>query len=485
MPTIKTTIFTRGGEAEKPNWRFGLSAKIGREQVPELCEALAHIVAERYGGHYYYPDYDNKRVGVAYEWYAPHRGRRFGFKLGVEFWVGEGDLEEIGAYVLYAEDHPKKGQVPDFDSSEQKLFQKKVIETLSLAIARRSQLEGKRFHTVHYIELNASGLLQAPFELPALGALVLPTVLLGKQNTRVSAIVQTVNARFRDEAKQLGWRRFSKLLAFLTLASGTHFQPYRSTLGRTPLKQFVKDIDPDIPLDRVYPAGKYKNGAHWNDLGPWNGLKALSDCYSGLDSVLQSQLDDSIFAYYTAKEVLSKFPTLAVVALVASLKLFRRVSKCEGSVSCSRCGELDYRHDLKGEARSISDSLCEEFGLSATDERRIAIGELVKDIYRTHRSGYVHDAILRHGEFGVQLPAHVPDAKAAISKRLLRQNQLMTIDLLARRAILQRVCRLAGKEFDSAAYGIEPDRFKFTVGSAGCYVVGSTYRVGIRAMGRL
>lgn len=109
MTTTKKTIFTRGGAAETPNWRFALSAKIPRSAVPELCEGLAYIVGERHGGSYYYPDYKNARMGVAFEWYSPYGGWRFGYKLGVEFWIGEADLEQLGAYVLYGEDHPKRG----------------------------------------------------------------------------------------------------------------------------------------------------------------------------------------------------------------------------------------------------------------------------------------------------------------------------------------------------------------------------------------
>jgi hypothetical protein len=397
--------------------------------------------------------------------------------------LGDTDLEQIGAYILYAADHPKNGQIPEFSPSQQKRFQKSVIDTLKLATDWRSQLECKQFHTVHYIKLHAQGLLQTAFDLPALKALVLPTVLLGKENARVSAIIQTVSARFRDEAKQTSARQFSKLLALLTLAAGQHFEPYRSTLGRIRLKEFAKHVHPALALEQVYPKGKYKNGTHPNDQALWNGLRSVSAHYSTLDTALQRKLGDSIFAYYTAKEMLSNFPTVAAVALIASLKLFRKIHKCDGSVICSRCGSLNYRHDLKGESRSISDAVCDEFGLGPADERRIALGAVLKDIYSTHRSGYVHDAILRHGEFNQQLPDHLPSTNEAISRQLRWRNGLMTMDLVSRRALLHCIHRLAGKEFDPLTYGIDRDKFKSAVGSTSQFVVGSKYRVGIRPMG--
>lgn len=412
--------------------------RIARTILGGFPVRIAHIVCERRGGSYYYPDYKNNRMAVAFEWYVPHRGWRFGYKLGIEFWIGEADLEQLGAYVLYGENHPKKGHSPNFDLGQQREFQRKIIGTLNLATGWRTQVESKQFYTVHYLQLHARGLLRRPFEVPSLDALILPTVLMGKQNMRVSAVIQMVRARFTEEAKQVAGRRFSKFCALLTLAAGEHFEPYKSTLGRTALKQFVNCPVPKI--EDVYPRGKYKTISSGGvDESVWIGLKLLSEHYSSLDPKLQRKLDDSIFAYYTAKELLNKFPTVATVALIASLKLFRRNSKCEGAITCANCGILNFHHDLNGEAQSISDSLCEEFALGALDQKRNDLQGVVKQVYRAHRSGYVHDAILRHGEFGTQLPDHLPDEKAAISERLTRQNQLMTMELLTRRVLLQHI----------------------------------------------
>src|ERR1700688_2145734 len=479
----KKTIYTRGAGAETPNWRFALSARIPRNALPELCEGLAFIVGERSGGSYYYPDYANRRMAAAFEWYARHRGRKFGYKLGVEFWIEASDLEQLGAYVLYGEDHPKWGQPPDFDAIQQREFQRKVIKVLDLATNWRTQAPSQQFHTVGYIQLHPRGLLKHHTEIASIGTLVLPTVLMGRQNARVSAVIQSVPARFKDEAKVIALRRFLKLCALLTLATGEHYGPYVSTLGRTPLKQFVDRVCPPPPASHVYPNGKYKSYEGDDDASVWNSVKLLSDQYSSLDPKLQTELDGSIFAYYTAKELQKRFPTVAAVALIASLGLFRHTAKCEGSITCSNCGDLNFRHETKGEARSIADSLCENFGLAAGDDRRDELHRLVRHVYSAHRSGDVHDAILRHGEFGSQQPDHVPEEKAAISERLKRQNELMTMDLLTRRALLQHIASLAGRQFVSTDYGIEPERFKFSVGSVGRFVVGSKYWVGIRAMG--
>ena len=107
MAKRQRVIHTRGNAAETPNWRFSLSTSIARKDVPELCQGLAFIVGERKGGSYYYPDYVDGKTAAAFEWYRPYRRRIFGYKIGVEFWIEETNLEKLGVYVLYGEDHYK------------------------------------------------------------------------------------------------------------------------------------------------------------------------------------------------------------------------------------------------------------------------------------------------------------------------------------------------------------------------------------------
>lgn len=220
MAKRQRVIHTRGNAAETPNWRFSLSTSIARKDVPELCQGLAFIVGERKGGSYYYPDYVDGKTAAAFEWYRPYRRRIFGYKIGVEFWIEETNLEKLGVYVLYGEDHPKRGYPPEFTVPEQHKFQNEVIDTISLATKWRTQLPFRQFHTIHYIKV-AQGVIRRAINIPALDASILPTVVMGKENARVSAVIQTIPARFRDESKEVGGRNFLRLCAMLTLATGT------------------------------------------------------------------------------------------------------------------------------------------------------------------------------------------------------------------------------------------------------------------------
>jgi hypothetical protein len=486
MAKPKRIVYTRGGAAETPNWRFGLKADVPRADIPELIEGLDFIAREKRGGSYFYPDYKNDKMGVAFEWYLPFRSWPFGYKVGVEFWVEPGNLQEVGAYVLYGPDHPRKGLEPTFSKSEEAGFQRKIIQTIEAATGWRSKLHSQQFFPVHYLEMPDPAVIRKTVEIPSLGVYILPTVRIGKENRPVSAVIQVVTARFNGEAESVGNLGATRLCALLTLATGNHYEGYRSTLGRTALKRFVTSICPMPDPGAVYPKGKFKMPlAEAHEL-PLEGLLRVARCYGSLVERTRLGFDNSLFTYYTAEDLMKKgFPTVAAVAMIAALKPFRRALKCIGTVSCSKCGGLQFRHDLRGEASGIGASLGDLFEFPEADERRSKLEQTIKAVYGQQRSSFVHDAIFRHGEFGPRDPDVFPDQTSAISKKLARRDQLSTIRFLTRRALLQHLHRLAGESFDPPVYGIEPQKFEVPLGAKGWFVVGNKWLTAVRVMGRM
>ncbi len=484
MAKPKRTVYTRGGAADEPNWSFGIEADIPRANIPELCDGLGFIARDKRGGSYFCPDYKNGKMAVFFEWYLPYRSWPMGYKVGVEFWVEDRNLRQLRAYVLYGPDHPRRGLGPAFGKSEQASFQRRIIQTVERAIQRRAKLQAQQFFTVHYLEMPA-GIVRKTVEVPSLGAYILPTVLMGKENRPVSALIQVVEARFKEEAKSVGGLGAVRLCAPLTLATRGYYEGYRSTLGRTPLKQFLSAISPMPALGAVYPKGKFKMPSDDAQGLALEGPLQVARCYASLVEPARSEFNNSLFAYYAAEDLTRKrFPTVAAVALIAALKPFRGVLQCEGAVSCDKCGRLKFPHNLRGEAPAIAASLADLFGLPEADERRRKLEQTVKAVYKRQRSTFVHDAIFGHGEFGPRDPFILPSRTSAISDKLVRYNQLLTVQFLTRRALLQHLHRMAGEAFDPFVYGIEPERFEAPLGSMGSFYVSNKYPTGIRVMGR-
>src|SRR5437879_4018723 len=485
MARKQRVIHTRGSAAETPNWMFGLTTQIPRSEIPEICEGLAYLALEGNGGFYYYPFYEANKMGAAFEWYLPHRNRRFGFKVGVEFWVDSGNLETLSAYVLYGEDHPKRDRAPDFSEKEKLEFQRKIIETVELASNWRVRIAEKEFFTVHYIELPSEEIINDVLEFPSLKAYVLPTVCIGKERRRVSAVIQTVSAHFREEAKDLGGQEFVKLCALLTLAVGRHYRSYKPKLPRPGPRQFLDTVTPLPSFDQLYPKGKYtipRGNSRCSIVEP---LRLVSEFYSRIPVSARLKFDDSVFAYCTAQELIARrFSTVATVALIAALNLFRRSQKCPGKVQCSECDGLEgFRHDRIGEAASIAQELCDLLGLDSANQKSAELREMIRSVYSTQRSSYVHDAVLRHGEFRNVGSARNagPTTTSPFSDRLIDQNELETLDLVTRRALLQHMAQLSGLSFNPASFGIEPGKFECKSRAVAEFVVPQNVLVGVRA----
>jgi hypothetical protein len=267
---------------------------------------------------------------------------------------------------------------------------------------------------------------------------------------------------------------------------GLFWEGYKSTLGRTPLKNLVHKVPPIPAVDAIYPKGKFKHAPTDRPEFSHLGLETVARCYGSLDADLRPKFDNSLFAFYTAKDLLQRrFRTIAAVALIAALKPFRGVLECEGCVSCSKCGNLPFQHNIEGEASALAKGLAGVFELRPEDEKRNHLQACVKAVYGTQRSSFVHDAVFRHGEFEGPNREVFPCKQTAISEKLVSSNQLSTLNLLTRRALLQYLHGLTGQRFEPSIYTIDPAKFESRLGATGFYVVSSKYWTAIRAMGSM
>lgn len=130
----------------------------------------------------------------------------------------------------------------------------------------------------------------------------------------------------------------------------------------------------------------------------------------------------ALLAYRAAVDSESASPTQASVAVVAALAALGSTyrQRCAGDVRCTSCGLLG-RHEVVGERKAIV-ALCKEE--LALDARESYYKEMKECLFRVHghqRSGYVHDAQLRHAEVqGLgRLPLSLPGSHGAAREELI------------------------------------------------------------------
>jgi hypothetical protein len=133
-----------------------------------------------------------------------------------------------------------------------------------------------------------------------------------------------------------------------------------------------------------------------------NALEAAERLWSRLQSLsapMKTQVLSSVAAYRSALGVqrgVHFVPTLAVVAYLAALESLMPSSvKCEGEVTCGKCGALSLKHDKTGHLKNILQAVLP----TVSEKVRPKVEAMLKHAYQKLRSAYVHSAQTEWREF--------------------------------------------------------------------------------------
>jgi len=303
----------------------------------------------------------------------------------------------------------------------------------------------KPYHAIFYVELPPFRRIAETIKLPEFGIIVFPTVILGKENKRVSAIGITINESSQQTAKAIALQKIATVCALLTLARGTVYKTYIPEWPKNRKQiEFLESINQPIPLESLYPYRRWQSSMDNIDDDFGECLEKILMLYYSLSKHDRDNFIDSLLAYYAGKELFNSHPTLSVVALLAALSPFGKADKCPGKVNCSSCGELKFgndnpfRHNLISDRDALVNSLGEIFKIDQKSDMHKELNDLITRLYQKQRSAFVHGAILRHGEYhqDYNLPASLPTPNQQYSDLLLYRRDLISLEPLVRNALL-------------------------------------------------
>jgi hypothetical protein len=454
MPRQKPTIsYNTHGIENALLW--DMQVDIPRMEVGRLCKALQSHSAKALGATFYYPDPVARTTTCRYEWFLGKGRKRFLYRVGLMFTVTDEPLRKLQAYVGYGNAHPQYGTTPPLaeDATAQLDRILKLLNSLE-----KSCLTPHLQHAVSYIQVPHGFYVEHAIRNEPLGALILPTVLVGKENVGVSAFIFTTDVNADDEQDDPADKNL-EACGLLTLATGalfrTHFLQWQK---RQKPSQFVAAVDP-VPENAVlFPPRRWR---------PWGGradtdfavrLEIIVRMFYGLDETLRAIVQNAMFAYRAGLEMLHREPTLASVAFVAALGTLSKRKQCPSNVECRTCGPLsNFRHDLIGEKASLFAALTDLFALKEGDPHFQELHELLTRVYREQRSAYVHGAKLRHRELTKRgFKNAQPTATAPFSEEHLRQLDLRSIEHLTRRAVIKFMARESKIELDDRVFLFNP-----------------------------
>jgi hypothetical protein len=435
-----------------PRLSWKIHAQIPRVDVPVLCERLYSIVMDRKGASFHYPDDLRTQTICRYEWHRRIGSNRQALRLGIAFTVNSNDLTEIECYATTS-DAIRNVSEPSLSTEEAKIAQQETIKTLEEALYGMGQERPWLF--VFHIEAPYGKGFSQRVSLEDKEITIFPTRILGDLK-RVSAVIIGSVADSRAAARNLAFARLATACALLTLAQGERYEIARSegTTSR-PIPQTISSIT-HLKEDRLYPGRrKWPRLEEVDELAPRRFSWAWS-AFSDLTAEDANTFKAPLFAYYGATLRSSDFSTLSAVGYAAALSALAKnnKTKCEGSLTCSKCGKLTWKHDVKGEVPAMVEFLVGQLNIrEATSQNKIKA--VLTRIYREQRSSFVHGALHRHKEYGqgALLPAALPAKGAVFQESLTYSEDLLNLGLITRSALLHSLAKLAGRELDLELFG--------------------------------
>jgi hypothetical protein len=440
------------------SWR--LAVQVPRNELGSLCEQLHSIVRSRGGASFYYPDLDNDKTRCRYEWHRRLNRHKFALRVGIVIDVSNADLKEIEAYVTTKEAAESlSGPVPELQPDTVAEIQQEVVATLEQANSLRDPENQTDYFCVFHIETPPHhGFRVSVSSNDATLRFVRTRVVKDK---RISAIIVKARGGSKEIAKDVALSVSHTACALLTLAEWQRYEHtsliwprYRPALPTVPSPN-------DVTEDRLYPRRKLWPPLEETDAGVIDRFDLLWKAYLSLSEADRKVFQAALFAYYAGTPRNRNSSTLSVVAFSAALSSLSEEfkKKCDGSLTCSFCGPIAFRHDIVGEVAAIVDLVGDVCEVKREDQLA-DVRRVIQRVYRKQRSAFVHGAVFRHEEYGQGsgVPPHVPTNDAPVQELFEYEQDLESISRIARRTLLQWLARRGNFTLDFEQFGINTDR---------------------------
>jgi hypothetical protein len=280
--------------------------------------------------------------------------------LGIQFRVGPSDLERLSAYISYGSAHPSAGERPDLGEQEIAEFALQIM-----AVINRAEAVGgsRNFNNVTYVKLAQGMGITFENAISVLGSIILPTVCT-QTDALVSPLISQLTAPSLETAKNASRRQNGLICALLTLTTGRVVEEYRVDWKGAPTVDVLDSLDPLPQSAQLFPYETLKS-SNFVELitNLEQQFKWVTAAYENLPEEWSNRIRNAIYAYSSGLRIRYQQPTLSSVAFIAALSPFVKVPKCEGEVTCTKCGNRP-PHNLISDAYGISESIAELRGLA-------------------------------------------------------------------------------------------------------------------------
>jgi hypothetical protein len=159
------------------------------------------------------------------------------------------------------------------------------------------------FHIVSYVQFPTAVRKCNAVVLDEPQLSVLPTVLYGRENRQVSALIFSVKAPSKSSATSLALRMNMWICRLLTVATGFLFETFYVQWRKreTPVDSVV-NVVPEIKNAAVFPLGRWKDYKVESDQRFGERLSRVLGMFARLPSGVQNRVRSSVYAYCVPSE---------------------------------------------------------------------------------------------------------------------------------------------------------------------------------------
>lgn len=420
--------------------QWSLIVDISRNVVGSVCEALHGLAQEMGGCAIYYPNVIEKQTICRYEWPLKWQNSYPRFHIAISLVAGSNRVENIDVYLIDASEKSDAPLVGDALAELVDFSQKESVRVINKAFAQLSEPDSIQTNVVFYLDFGTLSPLLEDVQTEDKKFNVIRTYLF-EDHKRISAVTVNSLGINKEMAKATALRDVAIFSALMTLGAGQLVKTITVNWDKkTPVPQFVENIQKS-QARYYYPKSAKSIGKGKRE--PLVGASILFTwrAYNKLSISCQSVFMKAIFAYQAAKDLMSAHSTLSIIAFIASLSAISEGSKkkCDGVISCSKCGDLSFKHDLVGDKMAVVNTMAQLLNIKENAVEYKSLKRLMQRVYGEQRSAYVHSATLRHNEYFKQmsLPTALPTNTQYVSDVFFYARDLFSIEPLVRQTLLR------------------------------------------------
>jgi hypothetical protein len=448
-----------------PRTFWKLIVNIPRNTAGTFCERLYLLVAEKTGASMFVPDIENDRNTCRFEWNREWGGDRFGLRVGLTFVAGSGPITELEAYVTTKDlINAANGVVPAFDPGLLKSVGDEIAAMIDFGIHGESIDPTSEWQVVfHFAVPYALGFSRSAEAVNGHFRFI-KTRIVPKDLTRLSALLIRCKARSAQAAQQRASAEAMIALALLTLLGRKKYELAPLQWPRSRGFNNVMPAARAVVEERLFPPRRYLDGLEEMEPDVIQRFEELWAAYQRLQDADRTIFTPALLAYYAAVNSSNNYQTISTVGYMASFAALSNPlrQRCEGQLTCSVHGALNWRHDTTSETSAIVETILASCGIDREDQR-VEIRKLVNRVYREQRSAFVHSAQLRHAEYsqGSQTPSAMPANDAPTSELFIYQDDMVSIAGIARRTLIEWLIVKSGGQLDRAKMQINTERVTY------------------------